>query len=219
LEVIIWVQQQTKGSRSIEARGEETGETEEPRRERKRDRKERTRERERERNRSDRRTQKREKERQKRENERERERERNRSDRRTQKREKERQKRENEREREKERERERNRSDRRTQKREKERQKREKEREIPFSPVLADSSWLWRAALLTLFVTSVEDAKGNMLHFWSTEFKTKTHKGPSIRVRICVQIAVRFRSQFVHEPNMDPILYLTPITMFCLHIS
>jgi hypothetical protein len=49
LEVIIWVQQQTKGSRSIEARGEETGETEEPRRERKRDRKERTREREKER--------------------------------------------------------------------------------------------------------------------------------------------------------------------------
>jgi hypothetical protein len=43
--------------------------------------------------------------------------------------------------------------------------------------------------------------------------------GPSTRVRISVRIAVRFRAQFASKPNVDPILYLTRITMVCLHIS
>jgi hypothetical protein len=43
-------------------------------------------------------------------------------------------------------------------------------------------------------------------------------KGPSTRVRICVRIAVGIRARFVFKPNRDPILYLTPITMACIHI-
>jgi hypothetical protein len=44
-------------------------------------------------------------------------------------------------------------------------------------------------------------------------------KGPSTRVRICIQIAVRFRAQFVPKQNRDPLLFLSPITMVCLYIS
>jgi hypothetical protein len=42
--------------------------------------------------------------------------------------------------------------------------------------------------------------------------------GPSTRVRIRVRIAVRFRARFVRKQNRDPILFLSPITMVCLHI-
>jgi hypothetical protein len=38
------------------------------------------------------------------------------------------------------------------------------------------------------------------------------------RVRIRVRIAVRFRARFVRKQNRDPILFLSPITMVCLHI-
>jgi hypothetical protein len=43
--------------------------------------------------------------------------------------------------------------------------------------------------------------------------------GPSTRVRICVQIAVRFYARFAMKPNTDPIPNLTLITMACIHIS
>jgi hypothetical protein len=42
--------------------------------------------------------------------------------------------------------------------------------------------------------------------------------GYGVCVRICVRIAIRFGSQFLPEPNLDPILNLTPFTMVCLHI-
>jgi hypothetical protein len=48
---------------------------------------------------------------------------------------------------------------------------------------------------------------------------TVTSKGPSTRVRICVRIAIRFRARFVRKQNRDPILFLSPITIVCLHIS
>jgi hypothetical protein len=40
-----------------------------------------------------------------------------------------------------------------------------------------------------------------------------------LHIRICVRFGVRFRGQFAGKPDRDPILYLTPITMVCLHIS
>jgi hypothetical protein len=43
--------------------------------------------------------------------------------------------------------------------------------------------------------------------------------GLSTRVRICVRIAIRFRARFVRKQNRDPILFLPPITIVCLHIS
>jgi hypothetical protein len=43
--------------------------------------------------------------------------------------------------------------------------------------------------------------------------------GPSTRVRISERIAIRFRAQFVCKQNRDPILFLSPIIMVCLHIS
>jgi hypothetical protein len=39
------------------------------------------------------------------------------------------------------------------------------------------------------------------------------------RVRICVRIAIRFRARFVRKQNRDPILFLSPTTIVCLHIS
>jgi hypothetical protein len=44
-------------------------------------------------------------------------------------------------------------------------------------------------------------------------------KGPSTRVRIYVRIAVGFRARFVRKQNRDSILFLSPITIVCLHIS
>jgi hypothetical protein len=44
-------------------------------------------------------------------------------------------------------------------------------------------------------------------------------KGPSTRVRICVRMAVRFRARFVRKQNREPIIFLLPIAMVCLHIS
>jgi hypothetical protein len=37
-------------------------------------------------------------------------------------------------------------------------------------------------------------------------------------VRICVRIAIRFRARFVRKQNRDPILFLSPIAIVCLHI-
>jgi hypothetical protein len=39
------------------------------------------------------------------------------------------------------------------------------------------------------------------------------------RVRTCVRIAIRFHARFVRKQNRDPILFLSPITIVCLHIS
>jgi hypothetical protein len=44
-------------------------------------------------------------------------------------------------------------------------------------------------------------------------------KGLSTRVRICAQIAIRFRARFVRKQNRDPIIFLSPITIVCLHIA
>jgi hypothetical protein len=45
------------------------------------------------------------------------------------------------------------------------------------------------------------------------------NEGLSTRVRIRVRFPVRFHAQFAGRPDRDPILYMTPITMVCLHIS
>jgi hypothetical protein len=44
-------------------------------------------------------------------------------------------------------------------------------------------------------------------------------KGPFTRVQIRVRFRVRFHAHFECKPDKDPILYLTPITTVCIHIS
>jgi hypothetical protein len=53
----------------------------------------------------------------------------------------------------------------------------------------------------------------------SIRLKLIARKGPSTRVRIHVRIAVRFHAQYAAKGRRILVLYRTPITAVCKHIS
>jgi hypothetical protein len=73
---------------------------------------------------------------------------------------------------------------------------------------ITNVNFLLRSGVELLFPVSLSEYVANKYN----------SSGPATRVRIRVRFRVRFHERFACKPDMDPILYLTPITTVFLQI-